>query len=369
MKKNTILTSISAFVFAVLVILIWLLFLGKNPIEFITILFTAFFNDKNGILISGFFLKISPLIFAAISVAFAFRTGLFNIGAEGQLSMGVFGAVVVGVIPGIPPFIHLPLVILSSFLFGAFWGFIPGMLKAVFKVHEVVITIMLNYIALYLLKDALLPIYADPSKSLTQTYPISENVLLKGLSTTKIIGVPLNSILFFLIALLAVGIFAFIINKTKFGFELRAGGLNRDAAEYAGIKSQRNIMLSMAIAGGFAGIGGAMYVVTLGSVATGGFSGTNIGFDGLAAALLGSSTPIGVLIGSGVLTYLSVVSLEIQQVLSVPKEITEMIVALILFFIAMSYMFDVMWSKIFGKFEKKDEDKPTEKNLEVEENA
>jgi len=348
-KNNTLLVSISAFLFAVFIALIILLFIGKNPITFLITLVTAFFNDRNGTLITSFLSRIVPLIFASIGVSFAFRTGLFNIGAEGQVSMGVFGAVLVGIIPGIPPGLHLILVILSAFVFGAIWGFLPGLLKAYFGVHEVVITIMMNYISLHLLRGYLMPLFADPEK-IHQTLPLQESATFRRtFENFSFLRVPLNYWLFLIIGLLAIALFAFIINKTVFGFELRAGGFNKDAADYAGMKSKRNIILSMVISGGFAGIGGAFFILTSITTATNGFSQTGYGFDGLAAALLGGSTPIGSLIGSGVLGYLSAVSTKLQQLVGIPKEITEMIVALILFFIAMSYLFELSWTKILRK--------------------
>ncbi|MGL5042779.1 MAG: ABC transporter permease [Culicoidibacterales bacterium] len=354
MKKNPILSVISAFAFTLIIILLVLLALGKSPLDFLWVLFSSFFFDTKGNLTSSFFQQLAPLIFAAIGVAFAFRTGLFNIGAEGQLILGIFGGLLVGSIQGIPVLVHIPLMLVGGFVFGALWGFIPGVLKAYFKVHEVVITIMLNYIALYVAKETLFPIFGDPATTMRQTYRLSDGLMLDNLKGSKFLNIPLNNLIYFLIGLLAIGIFYFIINKTTFGFELRAGGLNRDAADYAGIKSKRNIMLAMTISGGFAGIGGVVYLLMMGSIATNGFEATNIGFDGLAAALLGSSTPLGVLFGGTVLTYLNVVSLEIQQVLSVPKEITSMIIALILFFIAMSYMFELFWKKVLPpKLEKK----------------
>lgn len=346
MNKRPIITSLLAVLAAILVVLLILVGIGKNPLDFLIVLVTAFFVDTNGILISGFFGKIVPLIFAAIGVAFAFKTGLFNIGAEGQVTMGIVGATLVGSIPNLPFLIHIPLVIATAFIFGGLWGLIPGILKAVFQVHEVVITIMMNYIAFYLAKDLFFPLLADPNK-VTQTKELVNSATLQSLSDTKFFQIPLNYLVYFLIALAFIALFYFIIYQTKFGFELRAGGLNPFAARYSGMNSKRNIMLAMLLSGGFAGIGGAFYLMSVGAVGTGGFVQTNIGFDGIAAALLGASAPLGVLIGSGVLTYLNLISLELQYVLTVPKEITDMIIALVLFFIAMSYLFDRIQERFF----------------------
>lgn len=348
MKNKTLIISIMAFVFALLISLLILLLLGKNPITFVITLFTVFFNDKNGTLMTSFLLRIVPLTFSALGVAFAFRTGLFNIGAEGQVSMGIFGAALVGTIPGIPTGLHLILVVLSGFIFGALWGLIPGIFRAYFEVHEVVITIMMNYIALELLKGVFLPMIADANGHQVKAMQASAT-LSTAFGDAKFLGVALNYWLFLVIALLAVALYHFIINKTVFGFELRAGGLNEHGAKYAGMKSKRNIMLSMAISGGFAGVGGAFYTLAGTIVSVAGFSHTGYGFDGMAAALLGGSTAVGSLIGSSILSYLGAVNTKIQQLVGVPKEITEMIVALILFFIAMSYAFELIMKHLNNK--------------------
>ena len=346
MKNKVLRSSVTAFLAALLVTLIILALIGKNPFAFLYVIFTALFTDTTGNLLTGFVQKSVPIIFAGLGVAFAFRTGLFNIGAEGQVTMGIFGALAVGIIPGIPAIIHLPLTILAAAVMGGLWGLIPGILRAMFNVHEVVMTIMMNYISLYLMRDWLMPLFADPSKSDTQTYAIQDSVALKAFGQTKLFGIPANIILFFIIGILGVILFSTIINKTKFGFELRTAGSNMDAADYAGMKSKRNMALSMAIAGAFAGVGGAFSLISTSLVATGGFTQTNVGFDGLAAALLGGSTGIGTFISGVLFSYLNIVSLEIQYVLDVPKEVTAMIIALILFFIAMSYMFDTAWAKV-----------------------
>lgn len=354
MNKKVLRSSVTAFFAALLVTLVVLLLIGKNPLSFLWVIFSAFFTDSTGTLLSGFIIKSVPILFAGLGVAFAFQTGMFNIGAEGQVTMGIFGALAIGLIPGIPTIIHLPLTILGAAFMGAIWGFIPGILKAIFQVHEVVITIMMNYIALYLMKDWLLKYFADPEKAGTQTKILQESVLLKSFGQTKIFGIPANYLVYFAIGILGVVLFSFIINKTKLGFELRTVGKNIDAANYAGMKTKRNMALSMTIAGAFAGVGGAFFLFSTSLVATEGFVQTGIGFDGLAAALLGGSTGIGTYVSSLILSYLDIVSLEIQHVLSVPKEVTAMITSLILFFIAMSYMFDLLWDKTLKIAENKD---------------
>jgi simple sugar transport system permease protein len=369
MKNKTLFISGLAIISALFIAFVLLLMLGKNPITFLMTLLTVLGDDPNGNVLTSFVSRLVPLTFTALGVAFAFRTGLFNIGAEGQFGMGIVGAILIGSIPGIPAPIHILLVLLGSFTFGALWGLMPGFLRAYFSVHEVVLSIMMNYIALYLIKGLFLPALSNPMKPYQALSPQPSATLESVFGAGEFLRVPLNYWVFFLIMLAAVGVFYFIINKTTLGFELRAGGFNEHSARYAGMKSKRNIMLSLTIAGGFAGLGGAFYVLNGTTVATSGFVHTGFGFDGLAAALLGGSTAIGTLVGSGVFGYLSAVNIRLQQRVGIPKQITDMIMALILFFIASAYGFEWLRKKLKQRREKKkphDTSKPFEFSTEGE---
>jgi len=352
MKNKTLFISGLAVASALLIAFVLLLVLGKNPLTFLFTLLTVMADDPNGNVLTSFISRLVPLTFTALGVAFAFRTGLFNIGAEGQFGMGILGAIIVGSMPGIPAPLHLVLSLAGGFVLGAIWGLIPGLLRAYFAVHEVVLSIMMNYIALYLLKGLFLPAFANPIKG-HQAVSVQESASLVSLfGETELFRVPLNYWVFFLIMLLGVFVYHFIINKTTFGFELRAGGLNEHSARYAGMKSKRNIMLSLTIAGGLAGLGGAFYVLNGTTVATAGFVHTGFGFDGLVAALLGGSTPLGTLVGSGIFGYLSAVNIRLQQRVGIPKQITDMIMALILFFIAMAYAFEWLQAEVTKRRQK-----------------
>jgi len=367
MKNKTIFISGLSIICALFIAFIILLILGKNPLTFLVTLLTVLADDPNGNVLTSFVSRVVPLAFTALGVAFAFRTGLFNIGAEGQFGMGLLGAILIGSIPGIPAPLHVLLVLVGGFTFGAVWGLIPGFLRAYFAVHEVVLSIMMNYIALYLLKGLFLPALSHPMKAHQAISPQDSATLATVFGEAEFLRVPLNYWVFFLIMLVGVLTFHFIINKTTFGFELRAGGFNEHSARYAGMKSKRNIMLSLMIAGGFAGIGGAFYVLNGTTVATGGFVHTGYGFDGLVAALLGGSTALGTLVGSGIFGYLSAVNIRLQQRVGIPKQITDMIMALILFFIATAYAFEWLhrWlKKRRGKIESKDTSEPLELSTE-----
>jgi len=232
----------------------------------------------------------TPYILAGLAVALSFRGGLFNIGAEGQLYLGALGAVVVGyTVGGLPIWLHLPLALAVGALGGALWGAIPGVLKARLGTHEVINTIMMNYIALklidYLVKHGL----RDPTASVDRTPAILATAVLPhlfGPSTRLHAG--------FLVALTAVVFVAWLLDKTTLGFEICTVGTNPAAAQYAGMPVARTLVCTMALSGMLAGLAGAVEILGLYHMLPAAFS-TGYGFDAIAVALLARSRPIGVL--------------------------------------------------------------------------
>lgn len=277
-----------------------------------------------------YFAYVMPIVLTGLSVAFAFRTGLFNIGAEGQVLVGSMAAAVIGILFDGPAIILLPAVILGGALAGAVWGFIAGYLKAKYNVHEVVVTIMLNYIARYLSNYILKQL---PGSTSSDTVRLNENALLQSDFLRKITN---NSQLHwgFIIVIIAIIIFSYIINKTTFGYELKAVGYNPFAAEYAGMKVKRNAALSMAISGAFAGLAGV--IVVAGTFGKGRMlvSFENYGFDGIAVALIGGNTGIGSLF-SGMLLAALKAAQPIMSGKGVPDAIVVIISASIIVFVAM----------------------------------
>ncbi|HOX91609.1 MAG TPA: ABC transporter permease, partial [Spirochaetales bacterium] len=251
------LAALMGFLVGALVILIT----GKNPL----LMFNAMIQGVTGInvakgsfnarYIGEFVLQAMPIILTGLSVGFAFRTGLFNIGAEGQLMLGSLGATAVALLVKAPPVVHIPLVLMGGMLAGGLWGAVPGLLKARFNVHEVVVTIMLNYVALHVNNWAILNVFGSADRVKTAVFPASamlKDPWLQNLSG----GSRLNW--GFVPVILAIVAYWFIIEKTTFGYGLRAVGFNKDAAKYAGLKVNRNVMLSMLLAGAFAGLAGAI---------------------------------------------------------------------------------------------------------------
>ena len=344
-----VIAVLMAFVVGTLIMIIT----GINPLEAFKAIVRAvsgmnldkigtdkFFNPNK---IGEFITTMLPIILTGLSVAFAFRTGLFNIGAEGQLIMGAMAATVVSIVIEAPVYIHLPLVILASILAGALWGLIPGYLKAKFNMHEVVVTIMLNYAALHITNYLMKLI---PGSDSVKTVKLHENALLGSEFLRKITA---NSRFNygFIIVLLAVFVFWFIINKTTFGFELKAVGFNPFAAEYSGMKVKRNAALSMGIAGAFSGLAGVLIVsgtFGYGRVLT---SFENYGFDGIAVALIGGITAVGSLL-SGLLLGALKAAQPIMQGQGVPKDITIIITASIIVFVAMQKGISNILKKVKG---------------------
>lgn len=270
----------------------------------------------------------TPYIFAALSVALGFRCGLFNIGAEGQVLIGALCSAFVGYsITGLPAFIHLPLAILAGALGGAIWGMIPGYLKARFGAHEVVNTIMMNWIA-FKLSDWLLngPMKASGFRPVTPS--IEESAELP-----RFFADPLRFNWGFVLALAAAWFVYWFLFKTTLGFEIRSVGANPDAAKYAGMNVTRNFVLVMAMAGALAGLAGSSQVLGVDHWVGQGFS-SGYGFDSIALALLGKSHPLGVVFAALLFGFLRSGATRMQSMAGIPIDIISIIQGLVVIFIA-----------------------------------
>ncbi|MBE6344326.1 MAG: ABC transporter permease [Spirochaetaceae bacterium] len=309
---------------------------GRNPLNMYKAILqslTGYNIDRNiwNVRYVGEWINLSvPYILCGLAMAFAARAGLFNIGGEGQYIVGLTAAQLVALLGPQIPVLHWVLAILAAILLGAIWGGIVGFLKAKFEVSEVVATIMLNYVALYLSR---IIIMAIPGTNTYKTVNFPETATLKVDFLSKLTnGSQLNLGLFMAIG--AVILYWFFMEKTNLGFGLRATGFNKEAARYGGIPVVTSIVLSMAIAGGFAGLGGG--VVALGSFRYGRvISGMdNYGFTGIAVALVGNNTALGTLL-AGLLFGLLASAQPLMQSRGIPKEITFIVQGLIVIFIAL----------------------------------
>jgi general nucleoside transport system permease protein len=315
--------------------------------------YQALFSGSFGSLqsLSYTLVNVTPLIFAGLSVAIAFRAGLFNIGAEGQLAVGALTACAIGIKgAALPGWLLIIIMIVASALAGAIWGGIVGFLKAWRGAHEVVTTIMLNWIAFfvadYLINGPLLdPSLANSTKPLPPqaTFPeisVFYNHTL-GTFLPQIAGPQayLADVTFFF-ALIALVVYWFLISRTTFGYEARVIGQNPKAAKYAGISTKRNIFLVMAIAGAFAGLGGAFHLMgqfpyyLTGST----FRIDTVGFDAIGVALLGHGTAIGIFFASLLFGGLRQGAGLMQLSANVPGDLVYIIQALVLFSIAAEFL-------------------------------
>lgn len=288
----------------------------------------------------------TPLMLTGLSVAFAFKTGLFNIGAEGQYIVGSFTAALVGYFFSGPTIIHLPLSILAGMIAGALWAAIAGFLKTKFGVHEVISTIMLNWTALYLSNfvvstEGFRVPNTEASHNIKETASTSILFLKHLVGTAKV-----NWGIF--IAIVAAVIIYYIIYKTTLGYELRAVGHNKDAAEYGGINVNRSVIVSMAIAGGLAGLAGATQVLGVSHKVTILAAAEGYGFDGIAVALIGANSPIGVVLSALLFGGLKYGGSKLQTI-GAPPEVVSIVIGSIIYFIAASSLFKMIAEKLKGK--------------------
>jgi len=270
----------------------------------------------------------TPYIFAGLAVALGFRCGLFNIGAEGQFYVGALGSAFVGYsITTLPWFIHLPLALLGGALAGAIWGAIPGYLKAKFGAHEVVNTIMMNYIA-FLLTDWLLngPMKAPGYRPVTPTIQTTAEL-------PRFFPAPLRFNWGFFLGLAVAGLVYWFLFKTTLGFEVRAVGSNPNAAKYAGMSIVKNFVLVMAMSGALAGLAGAAQVLGTDHWIGQGFS-AGYGYDSIALALLGNSHPVGVVLAALLFGILRSGATSMQSLAGIPIDIISVIQSLIIIFVA-----------------------------------
>jgi len=260
----------------------------------------------------------TPLIFTGLAIAVGFRCGLFNIGVEGQYIVGLIGAAVVGAMDlGLPMIIHLPLTMLSGMACGAIWASVPGFLKARFGIHEVVNSIMMNYIALYLSHY----LVNGPIKDPKITSPYSREIL----STAKLWrffgeGSPIRVNSGIVIAIAAAILVYYLLFRTTIGYRIRAVGFNPEAARYGGINVQKNVVAAMFISGALAGLAGAVQVMGIQFKFLDLFAFQGYGFDGIAIALVGKSHPLGVLPAALLFGILQRGSQTMQMLAGVPKE-------------------------------------------------
>lgn len=333
-------SSLAAIVVGLLVGFIILLV--SNPSQavsgFLAILGGGFANPKN---LGQVLYFATPLIMTGLSVGFANKTGLFNIGASGQFIVGAYAAVYVGVkwtfLPGA---LHWIAALLAAMLAGAVWGLVPGILKATRNVNVVISCIMMNYIGMYAVNFLVSKTVFDSLKNQSKMVASSAELPKLGLDRIFREGASASSVNAGIFIAILAGVFIYIVlQKTKFGYELKASGYNSEACRYAGMNEKRNIVLSMMIAGALAALGGALlYLAGSGK----GIEVVDVlapeGFNGIPIALLGLNNPIGILFSGAFIAYLKVGGDQMQLYNFVP-EVIDIIISVIIYFSAFALLF------------------------------
>lgn len=324
-ELRKIIPQIIAILLAFFVGAIMLLVTGYSPLDAYSALITGAFGDIFGI--GQTFTQATPIIFTALAFLFAFKCGLFNIGAEGQLLVGGFAAALVGIsFDGLPTLIHVPMALLAGALAGGLWGFIPAVLKTKLGAHEVITTMMLSYVALYVTGYLVNYPYKAPGW-VSQTVPIASSAELpRILQPTQ-----LSASIF--IAVILIVLTYYTLQKTTLGYEVRAIGLNPAAAESGGINIKRGMILALVISGAMAGLGGAGEILGVHRRFIEGFS-PGYGWDGLAVALVGGLNPLGVLIAAVLFGALRSGGMVMTRVTRVPLDLVSILQALVILFVA-----------------------------------
>lgn len=310
---------------AILMGTILILLCGANPLEAYTMFLGGVFGDLNGF--CEIFVKATPLILTGLGCAVAFRTGFFNIGAEGQFYMGALAAAGVALgMPQVPGAGRIILALAAGFLAGGVWALIAALFKAKLGISEIIVTIMLNYIAINLIGIAVRTFLMDPAGSVPQSAKIDASVqLAQILPPTRLhIG--------FLIAVAAVLLIWFLLQKTTLGYEIKVVGFNKRAAACNGISVMKNIVISAFLSGGLAGLAGVVEVLAIQKKLLEGIS-SNCGYTAVLIALLAGNHPIGVLFVAVGMAAMQVGANTMQRQLGVPSAIVDILIGLVVLLI------------------------------------
>ena len=324
---------------------ILILIIGDNPIEAYRLLFGSALSWPVGIGYTLFYA--TPLIFTGLAVLVAFRCGLLNIGAEGQLYIAAFATAWVGItFANLSPWLLVPMCFIAAVVGGGVWGAIPGILKARFGSHEVINTIMLNFLAVALVSYFIQYHYKAPGDPIMESVPIAPGAHIARLGQF-IPGmpqfIPLN--LAFILALVCCGLVYIFLWRTKWGYELRSTGTNPSAAEYGGISVRKQIVIAMTISGSLAGMVGINEVMGYRYRYYDGFS-DNYGFTGIAVALLGRNHPVGVIISALLFAVLQRGGIPVDAFTQhVTKDIVQVLQGTIILFVAAEAFFSGSFAK------------------------
>jgi simple sugar transport system permease protein len=313
-------------------------------------------GENSALQISNTIVFFIPLVMTGIAVALPFRAGLFNIGAEGQLIAGALACTAIGIqFKNLPGAILLPLVLIGGMAAGAVWAGIAGALKATVGAHEVVTTIMLNYIAQWLLRYTIIGGPLQLGEGTSTSKPIGQGAHIATVlpaDNSLIFGLPSSVYRLhwgLLIALIAAAVFAFLLWRTSFGYQIRAVGQSQKAARYAGVSVRRTIILTMLLAGAFAGLAGAVQVAGVDHNLTDKYFYDTTGFDAIAVALLGLGSAVGIVLAALLFGALHSGGAIMQSDAGISSNLVLVLQALILFSIAANFVGAIRRSLPFGR--------------------
>ncbi|PKL00245.1 MAG: ABC transporter permease [Tenericutes bacterium HGW-Tenericutes-1] len=305
-----------------------ILFAKENPLKIYFILFDRSFFRIQGLLKTLHYA--GPLILAGLAIALSFKAGLFNMGIEGQIISAGFVVAVLGYLwQSLPSIVLIPLLLIIGTLVGVIVAILPAILKARYNVNEMVVTLLLNYAIIQVLEYLTSNVFRDPSSGYVSTNMIGQSAIM-----TRLFGSKLT--MFFFVVVVVFVIFYYIFNRSKLGYEITAMGKNRFFAEATGMRIQRKIMIIMLTSGALAGLAGAGWMLSEKFSYTLDFSGTpGLGWDGMLIALLGSHSPIGILVAGIFYAILKTGSSNIAIFTNVPAEIIVLLQALIVLFLSL----------------------------------
>ncbi|NLJ80505.1 MAG: ABC transporter permease [Firmicutes bacterium] len=322
---------LAAIALGLLIGAVLMLVTGTNPILGYGALLRGSFGSA--VDFSETLVYVNPLIFTGLSIAVAYRAGLFNIGAEGQIIAGMLAAALIGFkFAGLPRLLHLPLTLLAGMGAGAFWAAVPGYLKAKFGVHEVVNSIMMNYVALHLSHYLVTGPLQDPKTTLPYSPDIAPTARLWRFLAPFGEQYRVNTGIF--IGVAAAFLVYWLLYKTTAGYEIRAVGFNPPASDYAGMDTSASLAKAMLISGALAGLAGTVQVMGIQFKFLDLFGFEGFGFDGIAVALVGKNNPFGILATAFLFGTLHRGSQTMQAMAGVPKETIGIVQAIIIFAVA-----------------------------------
>ena len=338
--------SLFAIVLSLVVGMGMIALMGIDPTRAFNALLQGAFGSKNSF--AEMIVKMSPLLFTGMSYALANRCGLTNLGMEGQLYLGALFATAAGIfVPGLPMMLHLPFCVIAGFIGGGLWGLISGALKVKFGASEIITTVMLNAVAINLIEFMVNGPMIEPPGINTQTSPILKSaqlpIMING--TRAHWG--------FVIALFFVFLFWVFLWRSKKGYEVRVSGLNVDAAKHSGIDTNRNILLIMFLSGGLAGLAGANEIMGVQIRMIPNIS-PGYGFDGIAVALIGMNTPLGIIVGSLLFGAFRAGGNRMQMRAKVPNAIVAVMQALVIISVVASQMLLEKWNDRYLKNQKQE---------------